>query len=139
MFDVTTSAAVAASREEVWHDLTDAGALTQWFWPPRLDPQVELQPEVGGAWIVRSPVAGMAVLGRVLEFSAPTALRLSWRWEGDDPVTEVAITLADSGPVTRVHVEHAGFATVEQRDDHLVGWHDCLARLVQRHAEASGS
>lgn len=89
---------------------------------------------VGGRWEVRSHVAELAVLGRILAIEAPRDLRLEWRWEGEDHSTDVEITLAGAADSsTRVTIRHSGFLSLEERESHIEGWSNCLQRLVDRH------
>ena len=134
MFEMTESALVAASADTVWSELTDASRLAEWIWPPRFETTAVVEPAVLGRWEVRSAIADLAVLGRVLEIDAPTRLRLEWRWEGEERATDAELTLdgaADSA--TRVVVRHSGFLSAEERDSHIEGWSNCLQRLVDRH------
>ena len=134
MFEMTESALVAASVDEVWSDLTDAARLAEWFWPPRFETDVVVEPTELGRWQVRSSVVGLAVLGRVLEVEAPTRLRLEWRWEGEEHATDAELTLESAADAsTRVTVRHAGFVSAEERESHIEGWSNCLQRLVDRH------
>jgi uncharacterized protein YndB with AHSA1/START domain len=137
MNELTVEARVAAPPHSVWRDLTDAQALAAWFWPSRFETLAAVDPRPEGPWEVRSLVAGIAVVGRVLSADPPRALQLTWRWEGEPTATEVEVLLADvADGATRVHVVHSGFATPEERDAHVQGWTDCLQRLVERHEAA---
>ena len=134
MFEMIESALVAASVEEVWSDLTDASRLAEWYWPPRLEAEVVVEPVELGRWEVRSRVAGLAVLGRVLAVEPPSRLRLEWRWEGEVHTTDAELTLERAADAsTRVIVRHSGFVSADERDNHIEGWSNCLQRLVDRH------
>ena len=93
MESLTEVALVAAPPETVWHDLTDAVALAEWFWPEGLETTTVVEPELRGLWEVSSTVAGIAVQGEVLAMDAPHELRLLWRWAGEEHTTDVTITL----------------------------------------------
>jgi Activator of Hsp90 ATPase homolog 1-like protein len=41
----------------------------------------------------------------------------------------VTIEIAGADDGTEVELAHSGFSTEAVRDDHIVGWSDCLARL----------
>ena len=134
MFELTESALVAASASDVWSDLTDASRLVEWYWPPRLEADVVVEPTALGRWEVRSEVAGIAVLARVLEIEPPERLRLEWRWEGEDHTTDAELTLERAADAsTRVIVRHSGFLSADERESHIEGWSNCLQRLVERH------
>ena len=135
MESLTEVAHVSAPPETVWHDLTDAAALAEWFWPPRLEATTVVEPHLRGLWQVTSSAAGMAVQGEVLAADPPRELRLLWRWSGEEHTTDVTITLEPAADAsTRVTVRHIGFSSAVERDDLVQGWTDCLDRLVARHA-----
>jgi uncharacterized protein YndB with AHSA1/START domain len=134
MNELTQEALVAASVDEVWRDFTDSTALAQWMWPSRFETTAVVEPEPQGAWEVRSDVADMAVLGRVMSLSPPRELRLSWRWEGEEHTTDVELTLDPAADdATRVSVHHSGFESAEERALHVEGWSNCLQRLIDRY------
>jgi uncharacterized protein YndB with AHSA1/START domain len=58
---------LAAPPDRVWRALTDPEALAGWFWPERLAPAAELEPEEGGRYRIASAPAGMAVGGEFVE------------------------------------------------------------------------
>lgn len=131
---MTENALVEASVDEVWSDLTDASRLAEWIWPPRFDTAAVVQATALGRWEVRSSVAELAVLGRVLELEAPRRMRLEWRWEGEEHATDAELTLESAADAaTRVTVRHTGFLSAEERESHIEGWSNCLQRLVDRH------
>lgn len=140
MNELTQEALVAASVDQVWRDFTDSTALAQWIWPPRLETTAVVALEPQGVWEVRSEVADIAVIGRVLSLSPPRELRLSWRWEGEERTTDVEIAFepAPGDATTRVSVHHSGFESDEERESHVEGWSNCLQRLVDKYrAEAT--
>lgn len=134
MFEMTETALVDASVDTVWSDLTDAARLAEWIWPPRFETAAVVEPSELGRWEVRSSVAELAVLGRVLEIDAPNRLRLEWRWEGEEHATDAELTLESAADAsTRVTVRHTGFTSAEERESHIEGWSNCLQRLVDRY------
>ncbi|GAA2993417.1 uncharacterized protein YndB with AHSA1/START domain [Microbacterium terrae] len=135
MLELTEGALVAATADDVWADFTDAARLAEWFWPPRLESAVTIEPQELGAWRVRSDVAGIGVNATIVAIEPPRALRLGWRWDGEPGVTDVEITFEDAADAsTRVIVRQSGFATAGERTSHVEGWVDCLQRLVDRYA-----
>lgn len=139
MFEMTESALVAASVDAVWSDVTDASRLAEWIWPPRFDTVAVVEPRPQGRWEVRSDVAELAVLGRVLSLEAPMRLRLEWRWEGEEHATDAELTLESAADAaTRLTVRHTGFLSAEERESHIEGWSNCLQRLVDRYGGAPG-
>lgn len=135
MFELTERALVGAPPMTVWNDFTDADSLARWFWPPRVEPRVVVEPVELGRWEVESPVAGIAVQGRIVALEAARSLRLRWQWAGEAAATDVEIKLeATADASTRVIVHQSGFGTAEELQSHIEGWTDCLQRLVERHA-----
>lgn len=131
---MTESALVAASVDTVWPDLTDGARLAEWIWPPRFETEAVVERVELGRWEVRSSVAELAMIGRVLEIEPPRRLRLEWRWEGEEHATDAELTLESAADAaTRVTVRHTGFLSDEERVSHVEGWSNCLQRLVDRH------
>jgi uncharacterized protein YndB with AHSA1/START domain len=83
---------VPVAPDAVWDELADI-----------LGDEVELDPEAGGRLHVREP--GGELVGVVHEAVPGERLAFQWmRVEGDEPPSEVEITLAPSGTGTIVHV-----------------------------------
>ena len=131
---VVARASVAADPLTVWADFTEPDALLAWFWPDRLDPVVEVTPEVGGGLRVVGQAIDMGLTGVFKEVEPPHRLTTSWQWDGDDDTTEVEVVLVEGDDGTEVVVTHSGNPTQQAVQDHATGWSDCLARLVARHA-----
>lgn len=139
MHELTEEALVAASVDVVWREFTIAGRLAEWFWPPRFETTAVVEVRELGRWEVRSEPADIAVEATVLTLEAPRALRLAWRWAGEEHATDVEIVLEPAADAaTRVIVRQSGFASGEERDQHIDGWSSCLQRLVDRHGGAPG-
>ncbi|HEY9309365.1 MAG TPA: SRPBCC domain-containing protein [Microbacterium sp.] len=139
MHELTEEALVAASVDVVWREFTAAGLLAEWFWPPRFETTAVVEARELGRWEVRSEPADIAVEATVLTLEAPRALRLAWRWAGEEHATDVEIVLEPAADTaTRVIVRQSGFASAEERDQHVDGWSSCLQRLVDRHGGAPG-
>jgi len=127
-------ATVAADPSTVWQDFTDAEALHGWFWPERLEPVVEVTPEIGGGLRVVSQAIDLGVTGRFREVEEPYRFTTSWQWDGDEDTTDVEVTLVADDVGTEVVVTHSANPTEQALADHVAGWADCLGRLVARHA-----
>jgi uncharacterized protein YndB with AHSA1/START domain len=123
---------------EAFRAFTDAAALEQWFWPPRLQPQYTVDPRPGGVFAARSDVADIALAARFRELNPPDSLKLDWAWAGEDgaPPSIVTLTFATDGEGTRLTVVHSANDSAETRDRHAQGWTDCLARLLEMPAES---
>lgn len=132
MSDLEVRVTVAADPETVWRDWTDATALAEWFWPPRLETVATVDHEAG-TWRVRSDVAGIGATGKVRFWDPPERLELSWRWDGEESKTDVTLDIEPTDGGTEVRVRQGTFTVDTERDEHVQGWTDCLARLVERH------
>ena len=117
-----------APPELVWQGLTTADGLLGWFWPPRLDPRVEVDLRTGGRYRIASPVAGVAVSGEYTTVRAVDLLEFGWQWDGEDLVSSVKVTLTPDDDGTTLVIEHDGLADCEV-ENHVKGWFDCLDRL----------
>ncbi|MDT9592856.1 SRPBCC domain-containing protein [Nocardioides zeae] len=132
-----------ADPERVWRALTDPAELAAWYWPERMAPAVECDPVVGGAWRIASAPDGTAVGGRFLAVARPLSLSWTWRWDGEEHESVVAVTLAPTAPEldtpdgTRLHLLHDGLRP-EDVGSHREGWVSCLDRLPA-HLGADGS
>jgi uncharacterized protein YndB with AHSA1/START domain len=80
---------LAASPELVWEGLTTADGLRGWFWSPRLDPQIEADPRVGGRYRIASAVIGMAVSGEYTTVRPHDRLEFGWQWDGEEVTSSV--------------------------------------------------
>ena len=138
---------MSSPKRRWWrHPSTSCGAssrshdrLAEWFWPSRFETAAVIELRELGRWEVRSLAADLAVEATVLTFEPPRALRLAWRWEGEEHATDVEIELQSAADAaTRVIVRQSGFASAEERDRHVDGWSTCLQRLVDRHGGAPG-
>ncbi|MBL7253693.1 SRPBCC family protein [Paractinoplanes lichenicola] len=117
---------VEATPVRVWSALTDAEALTAWYWPASMHPRAHSDPVVGGRFGIDAGDMGFA--GEYLELDPPRRLVQSWRWAGDDRDSRVTIELTPSGAGTDLLIVH------DQVDDetaemYRAGWESCLTRL----------
>jgi uncharacterized protein YndB with AHSA1/START domain len=129
MSDLELRRGLAVPVERVWHAFTDPAALAGWFWPRRFQTSVSSDLRVGGRYRIDGAAGGLAVSGEYLELDEPRRLRFGWQWDGDAEVTEVSLALRASGRATVLLLRHTGFADEENRDQHDLGWSDCLERL----------
>ena len=68
---------IAAAAEKVWTALTDPEFTRQFFFGRT----VEIEPKVGGSFILRMPDGRIDVKGRVAEWDPPRRLAVTWRVE----------------------------------------------------------
>jgi uncharacterized protein YndB with AHSA1/START domain len=131
---VTLARAVNGSREQAWEAWTRPELLARWWWPERFQTRYEVDLRSGGAYRFRTvelPDIGiLSLAGTYQEVSAPERLVYTWRWENVDELpTVVTVRFEERGQGTQIHVTHEGFPSEEERDNHVVGWTDCLDRL----------
>lgn len=118
-----------AQPERVWRALTDPRALAAWFWPSHFGTVVTADPRPGGAWRITAAATGLAVAGEYTVVEPPHRLAFTWRWDGEDTETLVTVELSPALAGTALVLTHERFAAEADRDDHAIGWSDCLDRL----------
>jgi len=129
MSDLEIRRGIPVPVERVWQAFTDPEALAAWFWPARFHTSVTIDLRVGGRYRIDGSAGGLAVSGEYLELVPPRLMRLLWRWDGGAEVTEVSLALRGSGHATVLRLRHAEFIDESTRDQHDLGWSDCLDRL----------
>lgn len=132
--DLTIVRSIGAPREAVWSAWTTPRELACWWWPERFQTKYELDLRVDGMYRFRtSEVPGMGILdltGRFESVQRPELLAYTWHWESSDEAeSRVTVEFLDQGGRTELRIHHAGFSTPEERDNHVIGWNDCLDRL----------
>jgi uncharacterized protein YndB with AHSA1/START domain len=72
---------IAAPPEKVWQALTDRALSPSYFHGSRL----EIEPKVGGDFVARFPDGRVSVSGKVVEWSPPRRLAVTWtvEWHAD--------------------------------------------------------
>jgi uncharacterized protein YndB with AHSA1/START domain len=119
-----------AQPESVWPALTDADALTAWYWPPSTQPKATSDTRVGGAFGLSTADAAMGFSGEYLELDEPVRIVQSWRWAGDDKDSRVTITLTPAGGGTDLVIVHDRLDE-KTAEMYRQGWESCLARLPE--------
>jgi uncharacterized protein YndB with AHSA1/START domain len=123
----------AAPREEVYRAWTEPSALAAWWWP--WSPSVEIDPRPGGRYRFAAdhPHAGrLVVFGEFVDVVPLERLVYTFAWEDEgDDLTVVTVEFHARGDETEVVLTQTGFTTAENRDNHGLGWHDCLDRLAE--------
>src|SRR5437016_14535006 len=80
---------IASTPEKVWQALTSAEFSRQYFSPFG----VEMEPKVGGAFIVRAPDGSEHITGEVIEHDPPRRLTVTWNVNWPDLVQHLGETL----------------------------------------------
>ncbi len=72
---------IAATPDKVWQALTDPAFTAQYFFG-RI---IEIEPKVGGSFLMRMPDGRVDVKGEVVEWSPPRKLAMTWTidWNAD--------------------------------------------------------
>jgi uncharacterized protein YndB with AHSA1/START domain len=117
-----------ASPERVWHALTDADALTAWYWPPSVQPRAVSDARAGGAFGISTTTEGMGFSGTYREFDPPRRMVQSWRWAGEDTDSRVTIELTPAGGGTDLLIVH-DLLDEQTAEMYRQGWASCLDRL----------
>ena len=132
------SLVVEADPGTVFKAFIDPRELNGWYWPPEFATLYATDPRPGGRFSFRSTglpaKQNIGVHGIYGEIRRPELLTFIWAWDGDiAPASQVSVSIRPEGDErSKVTVTHGDNASVKQRDDHLTGWHDCLARLAFR-------
>jgi uncharacterized protein YndB with AHSA1/START domain len=93
---------IAAAPEKVWQALTSAEFSRQYF----SGFAVEVEPKVGGAFVVRLPDGGVHISGEVVAYEPPRRLTMTWdvNWPG--------LKEALGSTLVTYEIERAGEGTV---------------------------
>ena len=101
---------IASTPERVWQALTSAEFSRKYF----SGFAVEMEPTLGGSFIVRAPDGSEHIRGEVLEYDPPNKLTVSWNVNWPDLVEKLGTTLVT------YEIETAGEAvrlTMSERHD----------------------
>ena len=125
---VTRSIEIKASPGAVWRWMATPEGLRRW-----INPNLEIDLRVGGAYRMHEDGADTWISGTVLEINAEDSLILSWLEEGGDWVhpARLVISLEKTPDGTRVSLTHDGFAGIGKP-----GWPDTVQayeRGIDRH------
>lgn len=101
---------IASTPERVWEALTSADFSRKYF----SGFAVEMEPKLGGTFIVRAPDGTEHISGEILEYDPPNKLTVTWNVNWPDLVAKLGTTLVT------YEVEPAGEAvrlTMSERHD----------------------
>lgn len=119
--------------EQVFRAWTDPEEMRGWFAPdPSMSVEADVDLRVGGRYRLR--MGTHIVSGTYVAVERPRRLVFSWRWEGDEDVGEMLVTVemeAGTDGGTALRLRHERLPDEDQRDNHAQGWHACLARLEE--------
>ena len=94
---------IASTPEKVWQALTSSEFTRQYFW----ERSVELEPKLGGAFVLRLPDGRINVKGKVIAYDPPRKLSVTWQVEWPEefrklPECLVTYELAQAGEAVRL-------------------------------------
>lgn len=126
---------VSGDPELLWEAWTNADQLRRWWWPQRFQTLYEIDLRQGGRYrFVTEEIPDVGRLdlrGRFLEVIPPSRLVYTWKWESKgDHESTVTVEFAQTEARVELHLKHEGLLTAADRDNHVVGWNDCLDRLT---------
>lgn len=110
---------------------TEPALLREWW-----GGQLEIEPEPGGAYVVRFESQGWTLRGQVLSYDPESELSFTWAWDHqpDDPVREVKVRAKPADDGTSLTVEHGPHGDSESEQEeavgHREGWEHFLPRLA---------
>ena len=99
---------IAATRERVWQALTDPDFTRQYF----VGRTIEIEPKAGGNFILRMPDGRVDVKGKVVEWSPPRRLAVTWTVDWipemrDLPACLVTYDIEQAGEAVRLTMTEA--------------------------------
>jgi uncharacterized protein YndB with AHSA1/START domain len=94
---------IVSTPEKVWQALTSPEFSQKYFW----ERTVEVEPKVGGAFVLRLPDGRINVQGKVVEYDRPQKLSVTWHVEWPEefrklPECLVTYEIAPAGDAVRL-------------------------------------
>jgi uncharacterized protein YndB with AHSA1/START domain len=94
---------IASAPEKVWQALTSSEFTRKYFW----ERSIELEPKLGGAFVLRLPDGRINVQGKVVAYDPPRKLAVTWHVEWPEefrklPECLVSYELAQAGEAVRL-------------------------------------
>ena len=119
---------IDAAPETVFEFFTDPAKYVRWK-----GKLARLDPRPGGRYEVDVTDEALA-RGEFVEVDPPRRVVFTWGWEGSDNVppgsSTVEIVLEPDGEGTLLRLTHRDLPSVEEREQHSMGWDHFLGRLV---------
>lgn len=123
-----------ATSQQVFDAFTQADLLALWWWPHIADTTYAVDARTGGAYEIRSQMAGIGLRGQFVILQPPSHIRLTWNWMNDgvsefEEVIGLHIEPADNG--TTLALTH--YLSPQAGDGVSLhqGWKDVLGRLAK--------
>jgi uncharacterized protein YndB with AHSA1/START domain len=94
---------IAATPEKVWQALISSDFTRKYFW----ERSIELEPKLGGDFVLRLPDGSVNVQGKVVAYDPPRKLAVTWHVEWPDefrklPECLVTYEIAQAGEAVRL-------------------------------------
>ncbi len=123
-----------AGQSELWQAWTVPEELARWWWPERFQTIHHIDARPGGSYRFTTadvpPMGQLELAGVFEQVQPPRYLAYTWRWESDlGHESRVTVEFLPEGNETLIRVRHEGLRDDADRDNHVVGWNDCLDRL----------
>ena len=90
---------------------------------------MEIDLRIGGDYLIhwdRTASGPKRLRGTYREIDRPRRLVFTWRWDGSEDDTVVAMDFIPRAGKTEVSLRHSGFTSIGDRDEHDVGWGFCF-------------
>lgn len=130
---VSQTLRLGIARPDVFRLWTTADGLSRWIGPQVWKPFASVDLRLGGAYrmgMVVPQMGEIATTGEFVTLVPNERLVFTWHWEGsEEPVTQVQVDFLDVEGGTELRLEHTGFGTDEEHQNHVLGWNDWLNRL----------
>ena len=135
-YTINISRTFQAPQARVFEAWMNPADLTKW-WHMSEDattPIAEVDLRVGGRYRLGMTLPGndevMALGGEFLTINPNELLEYTWAWEdAGEAETKVRVEFIDHGETTEVVITHGPFDSEERKEQHLGGWHGCMALL----------
>jgi uncharacterized protein YndB with AHSA1/START domain len=123
---------IASTPEKVWQALTSSEFTRKYFW----ERDVEIEPRLGGAFVLRLPDGRVNVRGTVVVYDPPRKLSVTWQVEWPEefrrlPECLVTYELAQAGEAVRLTMTEAHSWDVPEAilSGGRIGWPAILSSL----------
>ncbi len=126
---VAFNRAIARPIEPVWRAITDPAVLKNWLG------DVEVEPRVGGKYIIRFRDISVVMTGAITVFEPPRVLEYTWLENYGMPQSLARWELSSEGAGTRLTLRHSFTSDAALKDvlSFMGGWHsflDVIARAA---------